>query len=55
MSARRRVAITGLGLVTPTGNDVATTWSALLEGAERLAGAVLIAIAGILLITRIVG
>src|SRR2546427_4620873 len=30
MSARRRVAITGLGLVTPVGNDVAATWAALL-------------------------
>jgi len=29
---RRRVAITGLGLVTPVGNDVATTWAALLAG-----------------------
>jgi len=29
---RRRVAITGVGLVTPVGNDVATTWSALLAG-----------------------
>jgi 3-oxoacyl-[acyl-carrier-protein] synthase II len=29
---RRRVAITGLGLVTPTGCDVATTWEALLAG-----------------------
>jgi 3-oxoacyl-(acyl-carrier-protein) synthase len=29
---RRRVAITGLGLVTPVGNDVETTWQALLEG-----------------------
>jgi len=26
----RRVAITGVGLVTPAGNDVASTWSALL-------------------------
>jgi len=30
MTQRRRVAITGLGLVTPAGNDVAATWSALL-------------------------
>ena len=37
MSPRRRVAITGLGLVTPTGNDVATTWSALLEGRSGVA------------------
>ena len=29
---RRRVAITGLGLVTPVGNDVATTWAALRAG-----------------------
>jgi len=32
MAARRRVAITGLGLVTPVGNDVATTWDAVLHG-----------------------
>ena len=31
-SAKRRVAITGLGLVTPVGNDVDTTWQALLAG-----------------------
>ncbi len=30
--ARRRVAITGLGLVTPVGNDVATTWANLRSG-----------------------
>jgi 3-oxoacyl-(acyl-carrier-protein) synthase len=37
MSRQRRVAITGLGLVTPVGNDVATTWSALLEGRSGVA------------------
>ncbi len=29
---RRRVVVTGLGLVTPVGNDVDATWSALFEG-----------------------
>jgi len=29
---RRRVAVTGVGLVTPVGNDVDTTWRALLAG-----------------------
>jgi beta-ketoacyl-acyl-carrier-protein synthase II len=36
----RRVAITGLGLVTPVGNDVASTWASLLaarSGAARIA------------------
>jgi 3-oxoacyl-[acyl-carrier-protein] synthase II len=28
----RRVVVTGLGLVTPVGNTVETTWSALVEG-----------------------
>lgn len=29
---KRRVVVTGLGMVTPVGNDVATTWRALLAG-----------------------
>ena len=29
---KRRVAITGVGMVTPCGNDAETTWSALLGG-----------------------
>jgi 3-oxoacyl-[acyl-carrier-protein] synthase II len=36
-AARRRVAITGLGLVTPAGNDVARTWEALLAGRSGVA------------------
>ena len=32
MPGKRRVAITGLGLVTPVGNDVASTWASLLQG-----------------------
>ncbi|MGQ0648830.1 MAG: beta-ketoacyl-ACP synthase II [Gemmatimonadaceae bacterium] len=29
---RRRVVVTGFGAITPVGNDVATTWAALLAG-----------------------
>jgi 3-oxoacyl-[acyl-carrier-protein] synthase II len=29
---RRRVVVTGMGLLTPVGNDVASTWDALLAG-----------------------
>jgi 3-oxoacyl-[acyl-carrier-protein] synthase II len=29
---KRRVVVTGLGALTPVGNDVATTWQALLDG-----------------------
>jgi 3-oxoacyl-[acyl-carrier-protein] synthase II len=32
MSDKRRVVVTGLGLVTPVGLDVEGTWSALIEG-----------------------
>ena len=30
--AGRRVVVTGLGLLTPVGNTVNTSWSAILEG-----------------------
>src|SRR5687767_5239867 len=29
---KRRVVITGVGLISPVGNDVATAWRALLNG-----------------------
>src|SRR5215204_451464 len=32
LGMKRRVVVTGLGLVTAVGNDVATTWSALMNG-----------------------
>lgn len=32
MSGKRRVAVTGLGLVTPVGNDVDTTWANITSG-----------------------
>jgi 3-oxoacyl-[acyl-carrier-protein] synthase II len=34
---KRRVVVTGLGLVTPLGNDVPTTWKALCEGRSGVA------------------
>ncbi len=34
---RRRVVVTGLGAITPVGNDVATTWKALLASASGAA------------------
>ncbi|MEO8194956.1 MAG: beta-ketoacyl synthase N-terminal-like domain-containing protein, partial [Gemmatimonadales bacterium] len=29
---KRRVVVTGMGAVTPVGNDVATMWQSLIEG-----------------------
>jgi len=34
---KRRVAITGLGVVTPVGNDIATMWDALVHGRSGIA------------------
>ena len=32
MTERRRVVVTGMGLLTALGNDVATTWAGLVAG-----------------------
>ena len=32
MKGERRVVVTGVGLITPIGNNVAENWSSLLEG-----------------------
>ena len=32
----RRVVVTGLGVISPVGNDVATAWSNLVEGRSGL-------------------
>ena len=31
----RRVVVTGLGLISPLGNDLASSWAAALEGRHR--------------------
>jgi 3-oxoacyl-[acyl-carrier-protein] synthase II len=36
MSGKRRVVVTGLGVVSPVGNDVPSTWAALLAGRSGL-------------------
>jgi len=37
MTPRRRVAITGIGMVTPVGNDAPTTWARLVAGTSGVA------------------
>ena len=32
MSSQRRVVVTGLGIVSPLGNDIATSWQNIIEG-----------------------
>ena len=34
---KRRVVVTGLGAITPVGNDAAATWRALLDGVSGAA------------------
>ena len=37
MITKRRVAITGLGVVSPLGNDVQSTWNGLMTGQSGIA------------------
>jgi beta-ketoacyl-acyl-carrier-protein synthase II len=37
-NGKRRVAVTGIGMVTPLGNDAPTTWKALVDGKSGIAG-----------------
>ena len=37
MTTKRRVAITGLGVVSPLGNDVQSTWNSLMAGVSGIA------------------
>jgi 3-oxoacyl-[acyl-carrier-protein] synthase II len=37
MTGQRRAVLTGLGMVSPVGNDVATSWNALLAGRSGIA------------------
>jgi 3-oxoacyl-[acyl-carrier-protein] synthase II len=30
--SKRRVVVTGLGIVSPVGNDIATAWAAIMAG-----------------------
>ncbi|EFK96250.1 protein containing Beta-ketoacyl synthase, N-terminal domain, partial [sediment metagenome] len=34
--SKRRVAVTGIGMVTPVGNDTPSTWKAILQGASGI-------------------
>ncbi len=35
--SKRRVVVTGLGIVSPVGNDVATAWASILAGRSGIA------------------
>ena len=35
--SRRRVVVTGLGIVSPVGNDVASAWDSILSGRSGIA------------------
>jgi 3-oxoacyl-[acyl-carrier-protein] synthase-1/3-oxoacyl-[acyl-carrier-protein] synthase II len=36
-NGKKRVAVTGIGMVTPLGNDASTTWKALVDGKSGIA------------------
>ena len=36
MSAKRRVVVTGIGIISPVGNDIPTAWKNVVDGVSAI-------------------